>query len=128
MLGAGIFKRRFPMIKDFDTLYHLIRSTYPFDGETYPNLRDMNRPQRVDFAVRHILSHLVKQTGKIATVCEGADHVGASADEDGFVVQGAAVKTFINAVRLAEVLGIPPDEFLELVEEQLQKSTPSRKE
>tara|TARA_B100000745_G_scaffold254816_1_gene177399 strand:+ start:3059 stop:3397 length:339 start_codon:yes stop_codon:yes gene_type:complete len=97
-------------------LFERVGRLFVFNKETYPNFPEDPAQQRL-FAIRHIQDHVIKSAGAIAGITEPADHAGGPTG--GISQQGeqdlqlAAMKQLVNAVKLAEVVGVPPEGFVE---------------
>lgn len=81
----------------------------------YPELAKLSAEERVKFDVRHCALHSVKLAGKLASVSEDADH-GESLDTE--KVKKLAVKELINALVLADRVGLNADEMLKRIPEE----------
>lgn len=91
------------------------------DPDRYPALREMTPDQRLNFLVKHSLMHISKSTGVLGAECENFDHHGGFPDYTGKVrspnapvLQTAAVKLFVNSLKLAEEVGLSAEDLLEL--------------
>lgn len=90
------------------SLMAFIGARYTFTNQHYPNV-DLSTPEKVRaFAVSHSLKHISKSAGKIATETEAQDHGGAMNEEN---LRIATTKMLVNALKLAEELGMSPDEL-----------------
>ena len=92
-----------------------IAEKYKNTGENYPELAKLSDEERIKFDVRHCALHSVKLAGKLATVSEDADH-GESLDVE--KVKKFAVKELINALVLADRVGLSAEELLKRVSEE----------
>jgi len=72
----------------------------------------MTPDRRKNFLLKHSLLHIGKTSAKIAAVCEDFDHRGCAGPDDEASVKTAAVKMFVNALKLAEEAGVSADELL----------------
>src|SRR4051812_38441753 len=87
-----------------------IAQKYPFSSEKYKRLKPDARPDEIlEFGVRHSLLHMTKSLGVIATVLEKTDHSGVLRDSP---LREVTVKSVINALNLANVLGISAEELV----------------
>ena len=90
------------------SLMLFIGARYTFTNEHYPNI-DLSTPEKVRaFAVSHSLKHISKSAGKIAAETEAPDHGGVM-DEKSLRI--ATAKMLVNTLKLAEELGMSPDEL-----------------
>ena len=103
---------------DFQTLRHELKTRYPFSGDRYPELRAASTEQLKQFARRHLLLHLTKSLGKLATQVEVVDHGGS---DDIAVTEEALVKLVLNALRYAQIEEFPEERLLERIPEFLAK-------
>lgn len=95
---------------DLRVVIDTIGTAYAFVPEKYPALEGATSEQTRLFAVGHSLKHMAKTTGNIAAVLEAADH-GATVRYDRLKVE--AVKMTINALNLANALGMTAAELVE---------------
>jgi len=102
--------------KDLQKVMNLIGSKYVFNKTNYPNMDDTDRGPKLMFALQHSLLHMQKQLGVFATICEKYDHTGERTHQDQVKVEEAALKMFINTLKLAEELGYSAEGLLEEVE------------
>jgi hypothetical protein len=89
-------------------LMEYIGSRYIFAPEHYSALAGMSSEQGKAFAVGHSTFHMCKSIGKIAAECERFDHGG---NLDDAVLKEGVIKMLINVLKLAEVMGISPDDL-----------------
>lgn len=90
------------------SLMDFIGARYTFTNENYPNV-DLSTPEKIRaFAVSHSLKHISKSAGKIATETEAQDHGGMMNEEN---LRIATAKMLVNTLKLAEELGMSPDEL-----------------
>jgi len=75
----------------------------------------MSDDERVRFAVRHCVMHSAKTTGKIAALCEDADH---NTKLDVESVKKLAVKELINSLTLADRVGLSAEDLLKMIEKE----------
>ena len=92
-----------------------ITEKYKNTEENYPELAKLSDEERVKFDVRHCALHSIKIAGKLAAVSEDADH-GETLDTE--KVKKLAVKELINALVLADRVGLSADELLKRVSEE----------
>ena len=81
----------------------------------YPELAGKDAQQRRIFALRHSAIHFAKTAGKIAAVSEAADHGGELDIEE---LRRNVPKALINALHLAELVGMSGEEIEGLLEEK----------
>ena len=94
------------------SLMAFIGARYTFTNEHYP-AADLSTPDKVRaFAVSHSLKHISKSAGKIAAETEAQDH-GGTMDEKNLRI--ATAKLLVNTLKLAEELGMSPDELVAMV-------------
>lgn len=97
---------------DLASLMAVIGQGFPFTQEHYPQA-DLSTPQStLAFAVSHSSKHMAKSCGKIAAESEEYDHSGTM-DEEALKV--ATTKMIVNALNLARMLGMSPEEIAERV-------------
>jgi hypothetical protein len=92
---------------DLASLMAFIGEHYTFTPESYPDI-DMTPEGKIAFAVRHSTLHMMKSTGKIAAEAESADHGGQMNHP---ALRTATAKMLVNVLKLAEELGMTPDEL-----------------
>lgn len=85
---------------------------YKNTEEHYPEFAKLSVEERAKFNVRHCALHSVKLAGELAAVSEDADH-GENLDTE--KVKKLAVKELINALVLADRVGLNADEMLKRV-------------
>ncbi len=98
---------------NLDDLQKLSVDSWNFQQSSYDQPIGETEDQQINFAVRHILEHLVKSSGRLATVVESAEHSGNFNPEH---IMGDPWKIILAGLRLGEVLGISGAE----IEEQLK--------
>lgn len=94
------------------TLMEFIGARYQFTPENYPEMEGMSEEQKKAFAVSHSAHHMMKSLGRIATECESYDH---GSRMNGPALREATVKMLINTLKLAEELGMTPEELANAV-------------
>ncbi len=92
-----------------------ITEKYKNTEKNYPELAKLSGEERVKFDVRHCALHSVKLAGKLAAVSEDADHGGSLDTEK---VKKLAVKELINALVLADRVGLSADELIKRISEE----------
>ena len=97
---------------DLATIMRYVGKRYAFTPDNYPGLRGIPPEQRKVFAVNHSIHHLYKSLGKIAAECEASGHSGVLDEK---ALRRAVAKTFVDALRLAEELGMTAAELAEEV-------------
>ena len=86
-----------------DDLMETVLRHWSFDANSYPVMVGLSEKDSKVFALRHILMHQNKAVGRLAEVCEPADH-GAPLDEE--KLRTATRNFLINTLQLASVAGI----------------------
>jgi len=99
-------------MQDLRSLMDHIAAVWVCDPNRYPELAGMNNDQRRNFLVKHSLLHISKTGGKIASVCENFDHEGVPNIQSTEALQEGAVKMFVNALKLAEEVGLSADDLI----------------
>jgi hypothetical protein len=100
-------------VTDLDALMAHIGDTWVCDAARYPELQGMNEEAHRNFVVKHSLMHILKTTGKIASCCEDFDHTHTAGPEEGLLLQELAIKLVVNALKLAEEVGLSADDLLQ---------------
>lgn len=93
-----------------------ISEKYKNTKEHYPELAKLSGEERIKFDVRHCALHSVKLAGKLAAISEDGDH---GKDLDTEKVKKLAVKELINALVLAERVGLSAEELLKRVPDEV---------
>ncbi len=96
-------------IRDLQEAIDFIASKFVFDEAGYPLLAKLTSDERQHFALQHSLQHLMKQLGKIAAYLEDRDHGGEGDSDD---LRRVFMKSFVSALRLAELLDVDADTLL----------------
>lgn len=107
-------------MQNLDTLIAFIAKHFPFDENAYPELAGKGPEQVKIFALNHLALHFSKTAGKIATVSERVGH-GAAVDVD--ALRQNTTKAFINALRLAELVGLSGEQLIQSVEGTFRNKT-----
>ena len=102
-------------MQSLDSLIAFIAKNHPFNAEKYPELLGKDEDQRLVFALRHTALHFSKTAGKIAAVSEDVDH-GGTVDMSDLRVN--TVKSLINTLRLAELIGLSGADLMREIEEK----------
>jgi len=97
---------------DLASLMPFIAERYVFDSKSYPGFDDLSPAQQRLFMVNHSVLHMNKSLGRIAGEVEAADHGDLIKHEELIV---ATMKMVVNSLRLAEALGLSPDEVAKRV-------------
>jgi hypothetical protein len=100
-------------MNNLDALMQYIAAVWVCDVKRYPELQGKNPDERRNFLVKHSLMHVAKTSGKLASVCEDFDHNGAYEPDSEEMLKGYAVKLFVNALKLAEEVGLSADDLLQ---------------
>jgi hypothetical protein len=106
-----------PMRQPSSTLSSLMKfiaGKYKFNGDEYSDsdFDNLTYYQQRVFMVNHSVLHMNKSLGRIAGEVEGADH-GVVMDNE--LLREATVKMIINSLRLAEAVGLTPEDVRRLV-------------
>ncbi len=97
----------------------LIKTNYPFNAERYQAFpKGGNATKEMAFAADHTLKHVVKSAGALAAELEKFDHSGRFDPEP---LRTIAVKQTINALNLANALGITAEELGESIRKELAR-------
>ena len=99
---------------DLASLMTFIGEGFPFTQEHYPHADLRNPSFTLAFAVSHSAKHMAKSTGKIAAESEEWDHGGIMNEE---ALKVATTKMLINALNLARMLEMTPEEIAARVPE-----------
>jgi len=100
-------------MNDLKKLMDLLATVWKCDPARYPELKGMSAAERQNFLLKHSILHITKTNGKLAALCEDYDHNKQSSPEADAKMKTAAVKMFINALKLAEEAGVSAEELLE---------------
>ena len=98
---------------DLKRLTEIVVRSWSFNEDTYPDLAGATPSERTLFAMRHILLHVQKDVGKLASVCEAADH--RNKEINVYEVPLIVRNFLMNTLRLAEVAKVTPEELGQLV-------------
>lgn len=90
-------------------LMDLVTREWPFNEENYPLLKGCSDEEKKQFAIRHILIHMVKAHGQLAESVEPWDH---GRNERNLGLCRAVGKLFKEILRLAEIAGITADQLI----------------
>lgn len=93
---------------DLKTLMLFIGERYIFDEQSYPGIGQLSPKQRALFVVRHSALHVMKSAGVLAAQAESGDH-GNSMDAAELKI--ATTKTLVNALKLAQELGMTAEDL-----------------
>lgn len=97
----------------------IIGNGFPFTQERYVN-GDLSTPEKtLAFAVGHSLKHMAKTTGQIAAETERYDH-GGKMDMEKLKI--ATAKAAVNALNLANALGMSAEELAERIPQVMRTS------
>lgn len=102
-------------MKTLNEALTFITEKYKNTGSNYPELSVLSDTEKVKFDVRHCALHSAKLAGKLADVSEDADHGGNLDTEK---VKSLAVKELINALVLADRVGLSADDLLKRVSDE----------
>jgi len=101
----------------FERACALIAAGFVFSSETYRLFP--NHPfQQMLFAIRHCQDHIAKSFGAVAAVTETADHSGEMSDQAAAGLRLAACKQVVNALKLAEVVGLTPGDLEQYIQDK----------
>jgi hypothetical protein len=100
-------------MNDLKALMELVATTWECDVKRYPELQGKALDERRNFLVKHSLMHIAKTSGKLASVCEEFDHNGGYEPDSEEMLKGYATKLFVNALKLAEEVGLSADDLLQ---------------
>mgnify|MGYP001558950578 CR=1 FL=1 len=103
------------MEERINMLIQFVAKHHVFDENKYPELKDATPDEIVRFAIKHSALHFSKAAGKVATVSESVDHGG---DIDAEELKKNISKTIVNALRLAEVIGMTGEDIIQRIEKQ----------
>ena len=104
------------MDQELDKLIRFIGKNFAIDDKKYPDLKDQYDVQAVfKFALRHVVLHMAKATGMVATASERFDH-GKEFDVE--VIKDEATSNIINGLKLAELFKISGAELIERMEKK----------
>ena len=105
-------------MNEIERLINFIAEHHKFDAIKYPELNGASPEEILKFAVRHSALHFSKTAGKIAAVSENTDHDGQIDVEE---IKINLSKGFINALRLAELVGMSEKELIDSVEKIIKE-------
>ena len=88
---------------DIQSTIDIIAKQYFFDEQAYPLLRGADQSSIYTFALRHLLLHMQKSLGKIATALEAEDH---GQDMNVQLLTEGLAKMHLNTLRMAELLSV----------------------
>ena len=100
-------------MQTLQTLSEQIATVWKCDSGRYPELAGVTDQERKNFLIKHSILHITKTAGKLAVVCENFDHTRELKEESVEECKILATKMFINALKLAEEVGVSPDELLQ---------------
>ena len=89
-----------------------VKKKWVCNPDRYPALAGMNAEERRNFLVKHSLLHITKTAGKLAAICENFDHESKNAPEDEENLKIGVIKLFVNALKLAEEVGLTAEDLL----------------
>lgn len=92
-----------------------ITEKYKETEAEYPQLKGLSDTEKIKFSIKHCVLHSAKITGKLAAISEEADHGG---DIDITKVETLAVKELINAITLANRIGLSAEELLDRISKE----------
>lgn len=102
--------------KTLEELQTHLDKTWVFDQHTYPEMPDpaLHPNAALRYAYEHIVLHLAKDVGLLAAAAERAHH-----DPDILMTHNDAnrervQKMFRSIIRLATILGVSPEELLQI--------------
>lgn len=100
-------------MSELQDLMQEIVEGWKFDEESYVGFGNLSESQQKNFIRKHVLLHLMKSQGKIATILEKADHDGGFEEFD----DAFTAKLLMNVLRLAEVEGLNAYDLVNKVKE-----------
>ncbi|MEK7649781.1 MAG: hypothetical protein AAB367_02400 [Patescibacteria group bacterium] len=100
---------------NIDKLIQFVADNNVFNEEKYPELKGADDKKRLLFAINHSALHFAKVSGVIAGISEAVDH-GKELDTE--TLKTSVVKSFINVLRLAELVGMSEKDLVEAVEKR----------
>ncbi|MDO8572756.1 MAG: hypothetical protein Q7S11_03255 [bacterium] len=102
-------------MKTLEEALKFITEKYKNTEANYPELAKLSDTEKIKFDIRHCTLHSVKLAGKLASISEDADH-GESLDTE--KVKKLAVKELINALVLADRVGLSVEELIKRIPEE----------
>lgn len=97
-------------IRTIDEWAQEVERLWPFKVAAYPGFETIPLAYRRDAAIRHVLLHCAKDTGRLAAAVERPDH-GEVLDEA--LLHRPARNLLVNALRLCRLLGLRPSALLD---------------
>lgn len=95
---------------NFQDIQTVAQKTWPFDESSYPALAHLSIEDRQTFALKHVLTHLTKAVGRVASAVEPLDH-GERLNKE--TIRIALRKVIVDAVQGAGIAGITSKELEE---------------
>ena len=104
---------------DIDNLTQFIARNFQFDESTYPELAGASDEKRLAFGIKHIALHFSNTAGKIAASTDKLDHGKELQREE---LRENTIKSLINTLRLAELMGVKEADIIKALEEKYGES------
>ena len=94
---------------------------WPFDAVVYPDLSKLDTPAgRLNFTLKHLLTHLQGEIGELAKLCERSDHTGCIEVTPAAVLP-LARNLLVDALRLVDLVGLSGQDLVRALESWAQK-------
>jgi hypothetical protein len=103
-------------MKTIEELMEYIGQRYVFNADHYPALQHDTIDPKL-FGISHSVLHMNKSLGKIAAEAEYADHGGTLSQDE---LEKATTKMLINVLKLAETIGMTPDQLASKIPEVMK--------
>ena len=94
-----------------NNIYDDVAQIWEFTEEKYPLLAKLSEDERKAFVFGHILKHFHKSLGSLEEVLEKYEHDPNNGLGDKEMVQKKVTKLFLNSVRLAQEVGVSPEDL-----------------
>lgn len=101
-------------MENLKTYLDKLPDRWVWDPENYPVLERTDEKDRDAFRRKHVLTHMMKQIGKLAEADEKHDHMKASIldDEEGKKeIVKLLGKTMLNCLQYADIQGVTAEEL-----------------
>lgn len=93
----------------------LVEKFWRFDEVSYPGYETLPASGKKRYERDHVLKHLAKQCGVLASYAEATDHSNAVNLDHERTMSDVAAKLIINALRLAQIEGVRADQIQERI-------------